>query len=112
MRCMRAGLTEPVLDVDRIELGYPDALALMRDLKAIGAHNVTAGRPRGSPGRARLKRMRTPTRLFAARRRLPATYEVIYGASWGAQRRTAATPPSGRGAHRAGSIGRRTAGRR
>jgi len=38
-----AGLTEPVLDVDRIRVGYPDALALMRDLKTIGAHNVTAG---------------------------------------------------------------------
>ena len=43
---VRAGLTEPVLDVDRIEVDYPDTLALMRDLKAIGAHNVTAGRPR------------------------------------------------------------------
>ena len=54
---LRAGLSEPVLDVDRYEATYPDALALMRELKTIGAHNVTAGRPRTLRGRARLARM-------------------------------------------------------
>ena len=39
---MHAGLSEPVLDVDRIVMGYPDVIGLMRELKAIGAHNVTA----------------------------------------------------------------------
>src|SRR5215472_5942180 len=39
----RTGLQEPVLDVDRLTVSYPDAIALMRDLKAIGAHNVTTG---------------------------------------------------------------------
>ena len=80
----RSGLSEPVLDVDRIELSVPDTLTLMRDLKAIGAHNVTAGRPRTLLGRARLARM---TQAYETLRRdgsLPATYEVIYGASWGA----------------------------
>jgi malonyl-CoA O-methyltransferase len=80
----RSGLAEPVLDADRVELGYPDTLTLMRDLKAIGAHNVTAGRPRTLVGKTRLKRM---TEAYEALRRggaLPATYEVIYGASWGA----------------------------
>ena len=64
---MRAGLTEPVLDVDRIELDYPDALALMRDLKAIGAHNVTAGRPRALTGQgAPRAHAGTPTTRCAA----------------------------------------------
>jgi malonyl-CoA O-methyltransferase len=54
---MRAGLSEPVLDVDRIEVDYPDARTLMRDLKSIGAHNVTAGRPRALTGRTRLALM-------------------------------------------------------
>ena len=63
---------------------YPDALALMRELKTIGAHNVTAGRPRTLRGRARLARMQHA--YEAARREgvLPATFEVIYGAAWGA----------------------------
>jgi malonyl-CoA O-methyltransferase len=91
----RSGLAEPVLDLDRIELGYPDTLSLMRDLKAIGAHNVTAGRPRTLLGKARLRRM---SEAYEALRRgdaLPATYEVIYGASWGAAGRPAAAAHSG-----------------
>jgi malonyl-CoA O-methyltransferase len=102
---VRAGLTEPVLDVDHYESAYPDALALMRDLKVIGAHNVTAGRPRTLIGRARLRRMQ---QAYEAERRagaLPATYEVIYGAAWGASGR--ASVPLGGGAGIApGSIGR------
>ncbi|HZO21453.1 MAG TPA: malonyl-ACP O-methyltransferase BioC [Steroidobacteraceae bacterium] len=81
---MRAGLSEPVLDVDRIELTYADTLTLMRDLKAIGAHNVTAGRPRGLTGRASLQRMQLAYEAFRRDGGLPATYEVIYGATWGA----------------------------
>jgi malonyl-CoA O-methyltransferase len=81
---MRAGLSEPVLDVDRIEVDYPDARTLMRDLKSIGAHNVTAGRPRALTGRARLKRMEHAYEGYRREGALPATYEVIYGASWGA----------------------------
>jgi len=87
---VRAGLMEPVLDVDRVQLTYPDVLALMRDLKAIGAHNVTAGRPRALTGRGRLQRMREAYEAFRHDGRLPATYEVIYGAAWGAAGRPAA----------------------
>ena len=89
---MRAGLMEPVLDVDRIELGYPDVLSLMHDLKAIGAHNVTAGRPRALAGRARLARVQQAYESFRRDQRLPATYEVIYGACWGAARPPPPTP--------------------
>jgi malonyl-CoA O-methyltransferase len=79
----RAGFTEPVLDVERVTLTYTDALDIMRDLKTIGAHNVTAGRPRGLTGRARLQRVRAE---YESRRHgglIPASYEVIYGAAWG-----------------------------
>jgi malonyl-CoA O-methyltransferase len=80
---MHAGLAEPVLDVDRIVTGYDDVLTLMRELKAIGAHNVTRGRARGLTGRARLKAM---TQAYEALRRdgqLPATWEVIHAVCWG-----------------------------
>ena len=84
---MHAGLSEPVLDVDRTVVGYPDVLTLMRELKAIGAHNVTAGRARGLTGRRRLIAM---TQAYEALRRggkLPATWEVIHAICWGAERR-------------------------
>jgi malonyl-CoA O-methyltransferase len=80
---MHAGLTEPVLDIDRIVMPYPDVVTLMRELKAIGAHNVTAGRARGLTGR---KRLAAVTQAYEALRRdgkLPATYEVIHVSSWG-----------------------------
>jgi len=103
---VRTGLMEPVLDVDRVEVGYPDVLSLMRDLKAIGAHNVTAGRPRALVGRSRLKRMQDAYEALRRDDRLPATYEVIYGASWGAAGRRAAAAIAGEARIAPGSIRR------
>lgn len=80
---MRAGLTEPVLDVEHLTLTYQDAMTLMRELKAIGAHNVAAGRRPGLTGREALKQM---TQAYESQRRdgvLPASYEVVYGHAWG-----------------------------
>jgi malonyl-CoA O-methyltransferase len=80
---VRAGFREPVLDVERLRVTYGDALDLMRDLKSIGARNVTAGRARSLAGRGRLQRVRAAYEAFRADGRLPATYEVVYGAAWG-----------------------------
>jgi malonyl-CoA O-methyltransferase len=80
---VRAGLTEPVLDVERMTLTYHDVLALMRDLKVIGAHNVTAGRPRGLTGRSAMRRVESAYEPARREGRIPATYEVVYGAAWG-----------------------------
>jgi malonyl-CoA O-methyltransferase len=80
---VRAGLVEPVLDVDRLQVTYSDALALMRDLKSIGARNATAGRPRSLAGRARLQRVLAAYEAFRKDGKLPATYEIVYGAAWG-----------------------------
>lgn len=80
---VRAGLSEPVLDVERFTLTYPGVMDLMRELKAIGAHNVTAGRRHGLTGRTALKQM---TAGYESQRRddaLPASYEVVYGQAWG-----------------------------
>jgi malonyl-CoA O-methyltransferase len=81
---LRTGLADPVMDMEMITLTYPDLRSLMSELKMIGAHNVTAGRPRGLTGRQRLKNL---TRAYEAFRnpqdgRLPASYEVIYGHAW------------------------------
>ena len=42
----RAGLALPVADVTPYDVSYEDALALMRDLRAMGEANALAGRPR------------------------------------------------------------------
>jgi malonyl-CoA O-methyltransferase len=72
-----------VLDVERVTLTYPDVLSLMRDLKVIGAHNVTAGRARGLTGRSRLRAMEAAYESQRREGRIPATYEVVFGAAWG-----------------------------
>ena len=82
---VRSGLAEPVMDVDRCTLTYADARDLMRDLKAIGAHNVNAGRAPGLTGKSRLARMIASYEEFRRDGRLPATYEVIYGQAWAPQ---------------------------
>jgi malonyl-CoA O-methyltransferase len=91
----RAGLTEPVLDVERVTLTYPDVLALMRDLKVIGAHNVTAGRARGLTGRSRLRAVEAAYETERRAGRIPATYEVVYGAAWGSAGRRATSAVDG-----------------
>jgi len=79
----RAGLAEPVLDVERITLTYVDVRSLVRDLKSIGAQNASATRSRGLTGRRTWRAMEAAYECFRSAGRLPATYEVIYGAAWG-----------------------------
>jgi malonyl-CoA O-methyltransferase len=79
---VRAGFAEPVLDVERYTLTYDDVRALMHDLKAIGAHNATAGRARGLTGRATLARMLSAYEEYRREGKLPATYEVVLAQAW------------------------------
>ena len=53
---LAAGLAEPVLDVDRVEVTYRDLAGLVRDLRGMGAMNVAGGRRRSLTGRARWQR--------------------------------------------------------
>ena len=48
---VRAGLRDPVLDVDRLRLQYATPAALYRDLAAVAARNSLADRARGLTGR-------------------------------------------------------------
>jgi len=79
---VRAGLVEPVMDVERFTLTYAEVRDLMHDLKAIGAHNANLGRARGLTGKGALARMTTAYEAFRRDGRLPATYEVVYGQAW------------------------------
>lgn len=80
---LRAGLAEPVLDVERYTLTYDDVRGLMCDLKTIGAHNVNAGRARGLTGRRRFSAMLAAYESWRSDGRLPASYEVVFGQAWG-----------------------------
>lgn len=79
---IRAGFVEPVMDVEHMTLTYADLHTLMRDLKSIGAHNVTHGRSRGLYGRKCMQQLMQAYERFRREGRLPATYEVVYGTAW------------------------------
>jgi malonyl-CoA O-methyltransferase len=79
---VQAGFAAPVMDVDRLVLTYEAVDDLMRDLKQLGAHNATGGRPRGLTGKKRMAAMRRAYEAFRREGVLPATYEVVYGHAW------------------------------
>ncbi|MGD2084022.1 MAG: malonyl-ACP O-methyltransferase BioC [Chromatiales bacterium] len=87
---VHVGWAEPVMDVDRFVLTYETVHTLMRDLKVLGAHNVSAGRHRGLTGKARMQAMIQAYEALRTDGRLPATWEVVYGHAWAPEQRTEA----------------------
>jgi malonyl-CoA O-methyltransferase len=79
---VRAGFAAPVLDVERYTLNYSDIHGLAADLKAVGARNATAGRPKGLTGPRKFAAMASAYEAFRVDGRLPATYEVVFGQAW------------------------------
>jgi NADH dehydrogenase [ubiquinone] 1 alpha subcomplex assembly factor 5 len=80
----RAGFALPVVDSDTIEATYPDALALMRELRAMGESNAAAERPRRFTRRATLARA---VERYAALHalpdgRVPARFEIATLTAW------------------------------
>lgn len=82
---IRAGFAEPVMDMEYLTLTYADVRSVMQDLKAIGAHNVTQGRPQGLMGKTRWKIALDRYEQLRQDGVLPATYEVVYGHAWKAK---------------------------
>jgi malonyl-CoA O-methyltransferase len=73
---------DPVMDSERITVTYRELDRLMQDLKQIGAHNVTRGRPAGLTGRRRMQQLAEAYEHFREDGVLPASYEVVYGHAW------------------------------
>ena len=79
---LRSGLAEPVMDVERMTVTYHEMRDLMRDLKQIGAHNVTSGRLRGLTGKRRMQALKAAYEGYRRDGVLPASYEVVHGHAW------------------------------
>lgn len=76
------GFAEPVMDMEYLTLTYDDVRGVLYDLKAIGAHNATAGRGQGLMGKQAWARLVENYEQQRRDGKLPATYEVIYGHAW------------------------------
>lgn len=79
---MQAGFAEPVMDMEYMTLTYNDVRGVLQDLKAIGAHNTTAGRGQGLMGKNAWARLLENYEKLRRDGKLPATYEVVYGHAW------------------------------
>lgn len=80
----RAGFALPVTDVDRLTVRYDHALALIQDLRRMGATNILTERRRKSLRRASLLRM---AQVYAERfadpdGRIRATFDVVWLSGW------------------------------
>ncbi len=80
----RAGFALPVTDVDRVTVRYASPLALMQDLRRMGATNVLTERSRKPLRRATLMRMIEiySERFADADGRVRATFEIVWLSGW------------------------------
>ncbi len=79
---VRAGLADPVLDVDRLTVKYPDAGKLFRDLTLSGSRNSLAGRRRGLLGKGQFKRLVAALSETTPGAGIEIELELVYGHCW------------------------------
>jgi malonyl-CoA O-methyltransferase len=72
----------PVMDMEYITLTYDDVISVMRDLKAIGAHNVIQDRKRGLTGKVGWQKVLSHYETLRREGKLPVTFELVYGHAW------------------------------
>jgi SAM-dependent methyltransferase len=80
----RAGFALPVVDSEVVTVTYSSPLALMRDLKAMGASNMLAARRKIPVTRRLLQRAAEiyAERFARADGRVPATFEILTLTAW------------------------------
>ena len=80
---VQAGLSDPVLDVDRLTIHYEHASKLFDDLTRAGARNALAGRARGLTGKNRFRAMAAALENATPGPGLSLELELVYGHCWG-----------------------------
>jgi malonyl-CoA O-methyltransferase len=80
---VRAGLRDPVLDVDRMTVTYANSEDLFRDLTAMGARNSLLHRDRSLGAAYRFQAMIRQLEQLREGGLLQVELEIIYGHCWG-----------------------------
>jgi malonyl-CoA O-methyltransferase len=81
---VRAGLSDPVLDIDRLAVSYSSPDRLFADLTAAGARNTLADRARGLSGKAAFRAMRDALTAGGTDGNIVLDLELVFGHCWGA----------------------------
>ncbi|MEM7258038.1 MAG: methyltransferase domain-containing protein [Pseudomonadota bacterium] len=84
---MRAGITDPVIDVERLQINYSSVDRLLDELVAVGSLNVLRGRRRGLMGSDIRQRLSQHYPLND-QGGVTATLEVVYAHGWKGQRKS------------------------
>ena len=71
------GYDEIVITKNIYTSHYDSVMALMRELKGIGAHNVMAGRNHNMTGKSKMQTMINYYETLRVNHRIPATFEII-----------------------------------
>ena len=101
---IKAGMREPVLDVDYLTVTYRDSDALIGDLTLAGARNSLASRRRTLTGKQRFEDMKRALNSFRSDGSLACRLELVFGHAWGG----GADQPPGEFLVDASRIGRRS----
>jgi len=80
---VRAGLRDPVLDVEELKITYRDTGALMADLTAAGARNTLVSRQQGLTGKTRFGRFLQALESRRVGGLLTVNLELVFGHAWG-----------------------------
>jgi malonyl-CoA O-methyltransferase len=80
---VRAGLADPVLDVDRLNVSYDTTDKLFADLTRAGARNSLSARSPGLLGRARFQALKNALTATSADGKILLDLELVYGHCWG-----------------------------
>lgn len=75
----RAGFAGGEVRAEMRRVAYPDVWTLMRELKDLGARNLTSGRPRHLTGKRKVRDMIAAYEAQMSEGRIRAGFEVVYG---------------------------------
>jgi malonyl-CoA O-methyltransferase len=84
---VRAGLSDPVLDIDHLQVSYEDVDCLFADLTRMGGRNTAVTRQPGLTGRKRFGARAGALAASADKGRILLNLELVYGHCWGSGRR-------------------------
>ena len=85
---VRAGFGDVVMDAERVTVTWPDAPALLQDLRGLGTGNPHPGRPPGLTTPRRLAALVRALEAYRSDDRPSATVELVYGHGWKREART------------------------
>jgi len=83
---VKAGFSDPVMDMQMLTLTYPDIDSLFMDLRHSGSSNAACGRPKGLTGKAGWAAARSTLEHSAQENgQIPVSVELVFGHAWKAE---------------------------